>query len=524
MIDTSHKIFTTNDESIKNFINSEKKLVVCYGHFNVIHPGHMRYLKYARSLGDSLIIALLPDAEFHGSEAKNYYSENDRAEGVSLLHIVDRVVILKKGKLDSFIEALKPAILVLGSEHENHPDENINSAISILEKQQGKVVFHAGETHYGSTDLLHSGIDDLEREKVSLFKKACSNQNIELEDLEKRLDEIKSVNLLVIGDTIVDQYVACDAMGMSAEAPVVVVREVESREFIGGAAIVASHTRALGANCYFLSVVGDDLHAGHVNQELTKCDVKAHLIVDPSRPTTYKIRYMVDNQKLFRVSQLKEHKISSEIEDQVIEKIYELAPNVSGILVSDFVYGVITEKVLDTVREVASKYELRIFGDVQCSSQLGKVTKFKDFDLVFPTEREARLGIDNNVDGIERIANSLMEELDSNELLITLGAEGFIAYSKQEDGFMNRQYYPAMTANPVDVTGAGDSMFAAMSACVSSGASVMEASAIGACMASLAVREVGNQPISREKLKRYLARICKHSVHSHQQNNREYIK
>jgi len=179
MIDTSHKIFTTNDESIKNFINSEKKLVVCYGHFNVIHPGHMRYLKYARSLGDSLIIALLPDAEFHGSEAKNYYSENDRAEGVSLLHIVDRVVILKKGKLDSFIEALKPAILVLGSEHENHPDENINSAISILEKQQGKVVFHAGETHYGSTDLLHSGIDDLEREKVSLFKKACSNQNID---------------------------------------------------------------------------------------------------------------------------------------------------------------------------------------------------------------------------------------------------------------------------------------------------------------------------------------------------------
>ena len=514
MIDTSHKIFTTNDESIKNIANSEKKLVVCYGHFNVIHPGHMRYLKYARSLGDSLIVALLPDAEFHGLGSKNYYPENDRAEGVSLLHIVDCVVILNKGKLDSLIEVIKPSILVLGSEHENERDENIDSAISILEKQQGKVVFQAGETHYGNTDLLYSGIDDLELEKISLFKKACRSQNIELKALEKWLDEIKNVNLLVIGDTIVDQYVACDAMGMSAEAPVLVVRELESREFIGGAAIVASHLRALGASCYFLSVVGDDLHACHVKEELTKCDVKTQLILDPSRPTTYKIRYMVDNQKLFRVSQLKEHKISTEIEEQVIEKIYKLAPGLDGILVSDFVYGVITEKVLDTVKEVASKYDLRIFGDVQCSSQLGKVTKFKAFDLVFPTEREARLGMENNVDGIERIANSLMQELDSNELLITLGAEGFIAYSKQKDGFMNRQYYPAMTANPVDVTGAGDSMFAAMSACVTAGASLMEASAIGACMASLAVCEIGNQPISGTKLKKYLAHICNHSVHS----------
>ena len=513
MIDTSHKIFTIKGKSINNFVVNGKNLVVCYGHFNVIHPGHMRYLKYARSLGDSLIIALLPDSEFQGSGAKNYYPENDRAEGLSLLHIVDSVVILEKGKLDSLIEVIKPTILVLGSEHENEGDKNIESAVSILEKQQGKVVFHAGETHYGNTDLLHSGIDDLEIEKISLFKKACINQNIKLKALEKRLDEIKNVNLLVIGDTIVDQYVACDAIGMSAEAPVLVVRELESREFMGGAAIVASHIRALGASCHFLSVVGDDLHAGRVNEELTKCDVKTHLILDPSRPTTYKIRYMVDNQKLFRVSQLKEHKISTEIEEQVIERIYELAPNIDGILVSDFVYGVITEKVLDIVRKVASTYELRIFGDVQCSSQLGKVTKVKDFDLVFPTEREARLGMENNVDGIERIANSLMQELDSNELLITLGAEGFIAYSKQKDGFMNRQYYPAMTANPVDVTGAGDSMFAAMSECVTAGSSLMEASAIGACMASLAVREIGNQPISGKKLKKYLAHICNHSVH-----------
>jgi rfaE bifunctional protein kinase chain/domain len=510
MNDTSQKVVKLNDASIKTFADEIKRMVVCYGHFNVIHPGHMRYLKYARGLGDGLIVLLQADADLNDSGDGNYYPEDERAEGVSLLHIVDYVVILKKGDLDYFIKTVKPQILVLGSEHEreNDRDQKINSAIELLKGQNGKVVFHAGETHYANTDLLHADIDDLELEKITLFKKVCRHQDIGLETLEGRLKKIENVNLLVVGDTIVDQYVACDAIGMSAEAPVLVVRELESREFIGGAAIVALHVKALGANCHFLSVVGDDLHANNVKNELSKQGVSTYLVSDVSRPTTYKIRYMVDNQKLFRVSKLKEHRLSTKVEELVIEKILQLAPEIDGILVSDFVYGVITNRVLDTIKNVAEKYNLKIFGDVQCSSQLGKVTKFKNFDLVCPTEREARLGLGNNVDGIEFIANSLIEELGSKELLITLGSEGFIAYSKQNDGFINRQHYPAMTANPVDVAGAGDSLFAAVSTCITSGANIMEASAIGACMASLAVREVGNQPITANKLKNYLARIC----------------
>ena len=508
MNDTTHKILSINDESIIQIVNRTKRVVVCYGHFNVIHPGHMRYLKYARSLGDSLIVALQADAALIKTEADNYFPENERAEGVSLLHIVDHVIILEDDRLDKFIETVKPRILVLGSEHENDRDVKIDAAISILKNQNGKVVYHAGETRYANADLLHAGIDDLEKEKISLFNKVCRNQGIELKNLLNRLNEVQNVNLLVVGDTIVDQYVACDAMGMSAEAPVLVVREIESRDFIGGAAIVASHIKSLGANCHYLSVVGDDQHASDVDDELTKRNVCTHLISDSSRPTTYKIRYMVENQKLFRVSQLKEHKLSTRIEGLVLDKINELAPTIDGILVSDFVYGVITDKVLSEIRRIAKEHNLKIFGDVQCSSQMGNVTNFKNFDLVFPTEKEARLGLGNNVDGIERIANTLMNELESNDLLITLGSEGFIAYSKQSDGFLSRQHYPAMTVNPVDVAGAGDSLFAAMSVCIASGATLMEASAIGTCMASLAVREIGNQPISRDKLKKYLTRIC----------------
>lgn len=507
MNDTTHKILSVTNSSLEPLKNCKGRLVICYGHFNSIHPGHMRYLKYARSLGDILVIALQDDSSLLNAEAEHYFTEDERAESVSSLHMVDHVVILDAGHLDDFIDQVRPAILVLGSEHETKHDSKIDASINILNKFGGKVVYHAGEANYSTADLLYARQDELALEKLKLFKKACQNQKIQIQDINARLDMIKKSNLLVIGDTIVDQYVACDALGMSAEAPVLVVRELESREFVGGAAVVASHIRALGAKCHYLSVVGDDEHGRNVQVELKNRNVESHLIFDSSRPTTYKIRYMVENQKLFRVSKLKEHKLSSSIENDIISKIKELAPEVDGILVSDFVYGVITDKVIEEIQTAAEEYNLKIFGDIQCSSQMGKVTKFNKFDLVFPTEREARYALDNMVDGVECIANTLMDNLHANDAIVKLGAEGFIAYSRQKDGFILRQHYPALSVNPVDVAGAGDSLMAAMAASISTGGNMMEASAIGACMAALSVREVGNQPISGKQLKDYISRI-----------------
>ena len=100
---------------------------------------------------------------------------------------------------------------------------------------------------------------------------------------------------------------------MSAEAPVLVVRELKTREYLGGASIVAAHASSLGAKCHYLSVVGEDENAKLVKKQLDRYQVVHSMIVDSSRPTTFKIRYMVENQKLFRVSRLLEHSLSTEM-------------------------------------------------------------------------------------------------------------------------------------------------------------------------------------------------------------------
>ena len=496
----SNKIVSTNDVIALNAAN----VALCYGHFNLIHPGHLRYLKYAKNLATKLVVVVVSDQELDKDSFGQHFSEEDRAESLANLQIVDYVTILNDNTLNKLISIVKPKFLVLGKEFEQRQTEQIDLAIKAVNKI-GKVVFHAGETHYSTANLLHGDIFDIESSSKEDLNTICKKHKINLKNLKNRLRSFSNSRLVVIGDTIVDNYVACDALGMSAEAPVLVVKELENREFIGGAAIVASHVAALGAKCHYISVVGEDDQSNMVAQSLIEQDVDADLIIDASRPTTYKTRYMVENQKLFRVSRIKDHKIFEKIEQDIIDKLTKLAPNIDGILVSDFVYGVITQNILDAIINLSSQFDIKLYGDLQCSSQVGKVSKFSGFDLITPTEKESRVALGDNESGIEWIANTLLKDTNSKNMLMKLGSDGFIAYSNSK--FMERQNFPALSGNPVDVTGAGDSLFAAMSVSLSSGASLMEASVIGTCMASLSVKKVGNIPITNDRLDQYLSEI-----------------
>ena len=145
------------------------------------------------------------------------------------------------------------------------------------------------------------------------------------------------------------------------------------------------------------------------------------MIKDQNRPTTLKKRYLVENQKMFRVSRLKEHNLSKTIEKKLIKKVKELAENTNGILVSDFLYGVITPNTLDAIKEISRKKNIPFYCDLQCSSQVGSIMKFTDSDLLCPTEREARIGLGAKDDGLEWVANQVIKRTNTKNLVMKLG-------------------------------------------------------------------------------------------------------
>ena len=482
--------------------------VLAYGHFNSVHHGHIRYLKHAAEQGDNLIVAILPDTK--EGQNKNYqFSQKDRADALSAINSIKGILLLddKRFALMNAIKVLKPNVLVLGTEFEISQDIEIIEAIKIMKKNSKSVQFHAGAVQYASTKLLDNSEKELLKENRIKFFDACKRQKINFQELIDYINSWKNTSLAVIGDTILDQYAGCEAVGMSAEAPVLVVRELQKKNFVGGASIVASHIKALGAKCHFLSVVGADSAAKIIKEDLTKQGISSYLIEDSSRQTTFKKRYLVENQKLFRVSRLNDHLLDKEIQNKLIKKLEDIAPKVKGVVISDFVYGVVTEELINNILLLAKKYNLKIFGDVQCSSQIGLVTKFKNFSLLCPNEREARIALQEKDAGLEALSNKLINITKSDKLIMKLGAQGFIAYDRLMSGKLLSQPFPALSVNPVDVSGAGDSLLALMSTSLSTSDNFMAAAALGACMSALAVENMGNKPISANSLKDFLINL-----------------
>ena len=491
------KTTTISTDQVQDF----QGCVLTYGHFSTIHPGHIRYLRHARGLGEQLVVALIGDA----SSEKYPFTQNERSEALSLLGIADAILLLNANELDQAISLLEPTVLVLGNEFKDNSE--IQSKLA-LQRQQGRSIqFHAGDIHYATADLLSGSESELRQQRRTLFKAACRRQSIDTNKLLNAINAWGDTRLIVLGDTIVDQYAACEAIGMSAEAPVVVVRELERRNFIGGAAVVASHISALGAQCDFVSVVGADSTAELVRQELATQGIGDGLSSDPSRPTTFKKRYVVENQKLFRVSRLEEHNLDTAVEDQVIAQLERLAPGAQGIVVSDFVYGVVTPRVLEVVQKLARQHKLMLFGDLQCSSQVGSVTRFEGFSLLCPNEREARLALQDKDGGLERLSQRLLQVTRSERLVMKLGSEGFIAYDRTANGQISIQPFPALSVNPLDVAGAGDSLLALFSTGLASGQAMMPTAALACCMAAVAVETMGNTPISAAALRNSMKEV-----------------
>lgn len=478
--------------------------VLAYGHFTTIHPGHIRYLRHARELGPDLVVALVGDGP--SDQPSPYpFRQPERAEALGLLGLADAIVLMQADELEEAIRRLKPSVLVLGTELEG--SERLKEPLALLNAQGGSVQFHAGEVTYASADLLNSSERDLRRRRRDQFLEACRRQSLSRADLLASMRAWNKTRLIVLGDTIVDQYAACEAIGMSAEAPVVVVRELARRNFIGAAAVVAAHIRALGAQCDLVSVVGNDSTADFVQQELKIQDIGDGLSRDPSRPTTFKKRYVVDNQKLFRVSRLEQHNLDAAIEEQVIARLESLAPQAQGIVVSDFVYGVVTPRVLEAVQRLAEHYGLQLFGDLQCSSQVGSITRFQNFSLLCPNERELRLALQDKDSGLESLSQQVLEQTKCNRLIVKLAADGFIAYDRTPEGTTINQPFPALSVNPLDVAGAGDSVLAVLATGLASGQPMMPTAALASIMASLAVETMGNTPISFEELSNNLEEV-----------------
>jgi rfaE bifunctional protein kinase chain/domain len=474
-------------------------VVLVSGNFNVLHPGHMRLLRFARECGERLVVAVNSD-RMAGKGA--HVPEKLRLEGVQSNSWVDEAFLMDE-PIAGVIARLRPAIVVKGKEHEY----GFNPEMQALELYGGRLMFSSGETVFSSVDLLRKEFLDTNLRSISLPIGYMQRHGIEATRLVDLLQKFTSIRVGVVGDLIVDEYITCQPLGMSQEDPTIVVTPIDSARFIGGAGIVAAHAAGMGAQVQFVSVTGLDAQRDFAEGELAKAGVAVHLLVDDSRPTTLKQRYRSKGKTLLRVSHLHQGAISAQLQARLLEQMESVISSVDLLVFSDFNYGCLPQAVVDKVSAMAKARGVMLAADSQSSSQVGDISRFGGMDLLTPTEHEARLATRNREDGLVVLAESLRRQSSARNVLLKMGEEGLLIHAGEgcgDDWLTDR--VGALNAAPRDVAGAGDSLLIAGGLALASGGSIWEAACLGSLAAAVQVGRVGNTPLRAQELQRELGR------------------
>ena len=475
------------------------KTVFVSGHFNVLHPGHLRLLRFAKECGKRLIVGVESD-RIAGQAA--HISEVLRLEGLQSNSWVSEVFLMDEPVTEA-IARLKPDIVVKGKEHESR----FNSELSALEKYGGKLLFSSGETIFSSVDLLRREFYELDQHSISLPKDYLTRHGVEQSKLVSLVRNFSTLKVCVVGDLIIDEYITCQPLGMSQEDPTIVVTPIDSTCFIGGAGIVAAHAAGLGASVQFVSIAGNDTAGQFAQKELSAAGVEACLLLDESRPTTLKQRFRSKGKSLLRVSYLHQEAISITLQNQMLQEIERIIEGVDLLVFSDFNYGCLPQNLVDKIIQRAKEFNVMIAADSQSSSQVGDISRFKEMDLLTPTEREARISMRNHEDGLVVLAEQLREQSSAENILLKLGEEGLLIHaSNGENGGWLTDRVDALNSSPKDVAGAGDSLLITGAMTLVGGGNIWEAACLGSMAAAIQVGRVGNKPLQIDELLKELIR------------------
>lgn len=465
--------------------------VFIYGDFNILHPGHIRFIRFAKEQGSYLVVGV----NDHNSSSGAYLSNEERISALSLLDLVDAVCVIDDN-LEEVLKFLHPQVVVKGNEwrHKFNPESDLIKALGT------KLIFSSGERFTTSLSYQDRGEHTRGWLSTDSVEAYVRRRNCEGERLNLLVQRFSERRIAVLGDVIVDEYQECLPVGMSREDPTIVVTPQQLNRYLGGAGIVAAHASGLGAKVDFYSVIGFDDAGVFAQSHLEEYGVIPYLLQDSIRPTTVKKRYRASGKTLLRVNDFLEQDLSDELHQALVTQFEASAGNYDLVVFSDFNYGFLSAKTVQAIMAICQRKGIPYVADSQSSSQVGDLAKFKNVLLATPTEHEARITTKNAQDGLITVSADLGADLCAENLFVTLGAEGVLIRNRLASGEYDTDELPALNANPKDVAGAGDAMLMSSSLALVCGANIWEAAILGSLASAYQVGREGNIPLSQKSI------------------------
>tara|TARA_Y100000590_G_scaffold171597_1_gene196252 strand:+ start:2871 stop:4397 length:1527 start_codon:yes stop_codon:yes gene_type:complete len=487
-----------------------KKIVLCHGVFDLLHVGHIKHFKEAKSLGDILVVTLTADKYVNKGPNKPFFSDKLRLEAIAALDVVDYVSLNTSATALLSINKIKPNIYCKGPDYKNHLNDvsgQIKNEIKAIKKNKGKI-FYTSDITFSSSKILNEYSDIYSQEQKSKIKRIKKKyQFSKIREIIKNFEKLK---ILIIGETIIDQYVFCEALGKSGKEPVLVLRDLKTEEYLGGAAAISRHLSTFCKNISLLSMVGEKgEYLKQILRDLPK-NVKFRYIKKKNSPTIVKKRFL-DNTTNNSNKVLGVYKINDEVLKNSDEKLFnnilkKTIPNFDLVIVSDYGHGLISKKSAKLICNL-SKY-LALNAQVNAANVgYHSMRNYKNIDCVIINEKEIRHEMRSKSDAIENLMKKLSLVQNIENLIVTRGTSGSVLYSKKNKKFSTCEAYAKVA---VDKIGAGDAMLSIIALCLKNKLDKELSLLLASLAAAESVKTMGNkESIDKNQILKSIENILK---------------
>lgn len=480
--------------SIRPMLKSTgKKIALCHGVFDLLHPGHIIHLEQAKKMADILVVSVTAAQYVRKGPGRPYFDDEMRIKVLSALEFVDYVMISEGYTVEDIIKSVKPDIYVKGEEYARAEEDitgKIDEEKALVEKYGGVLKFTTGEV-FSSTKLINtamSGLTDETRKYMKDFKTRHS-----MKEIRGYADIISKLKVLVIGDVIIDKYTYCDVQGMMSKDMGYSARLSYSEEYLGGSIAIARHLATFADNVTLMSIIGNEEKVRLRLDNDVSARVKLRLLYSSIFPTIIKHRYLTRNEKreeykkIFAINNIPEKMRYEEELYRDFKKILsdEIA-NYDVVFLCDFGHGLVDKEIISIIEENANYLVLNCQTN-STNKGLNIITKYTRADVFSLDQQELKLAFpDYSMEeyiGLQRLS----EHLKGNGWLTrgSLGAYGICNGKIQE--------CPAFALNVKDTVGAGDAFFAVAGIFTAAGAPTEVGTFVGNIGGALGANIIGNK-------------------------------
>jgi bifunctional ADP-heptose synthase (sugar kinase/adenylyltransferase) len=287
------------------------------------------------------------------------------------------------------------------------------------------------------------------------------------------------------------------------------VSPVHDEYYIGAGGLIARQMVNLGADATFLTTISNGERSQQFRDLLSQDDVTLETVDVDDRPIFVKSRYIVDDQKVFKVNEGRYSPASTRAVERMVERLEQQLQHHDALVVTDFGYGLFGPKLVDAISRLTDEYDVPLFVDVSGSGTTS-LLRFDGPRFATPTESELRYAFGDDESGLSHLAVNFFNKTDAEGLILTLGKRGALVFypptGEPPDQRSDTDYLPAFVKHPRDPVGAGDVFMAALANATLADAPDATAAYLGTSLAALHVSRMGNDPIPQSALRGYLDR------------------